>query len=162
MMEDISINREAVNFLLFVISGMLSGMLYELIRLIRYECKPDVSELLFDIISSVSLFGFVLYSFIKINNLDIKFNCISGMFLGVVLYFTAFSSLVRKIMGILLKIFKKILKILLYPAIISCIIIKKILYYLGIMCSFPWKFIKKQASKIINSFNKAFRRLRKI
>ena len=88
MIEIITVSGEAIAFILFVISGTLSGFLYEFIRVLRYNySKTNLSDSIFDITSSVCLFLFIIFSFVSINNLDIKLYCFAGIIAGIILYF---------------------------------------------------------------------------
>jgi len=154
---------EALTFICFVLSGFLCGILYELLRIlgIRYA-DTKLKKTLSDVLTGVLIFTFLLLSFLKINNLDIKIQSFPGIILGISLYFFVFSAFLRHFLQVFLNFFEKILKILLYPAKISCIILKGLFVYVAKLSSGVRKFVFKFFARIHDNVKRFLKRIKKI
>lgn len=156
MSGEISSSNEAISFLMFVLSGIASGFIYDFLKQAEKTFfKNDKKYFLCEPLIILSILIYTLFSFIKINNLDIKFYALSGLFFGFVLYFLIISRLISNIFKIFFIFFKKILKILLYPAHLSCIILKSVFMHFKKLCIFP---VRKTALLLEGIFE----RIRKI
>lgn len=138
MSAEISLSAEALAFLMFILSGISSGLIYDILKQaeIAFSKNKKLSFLYEPLITLIILI-FILFSFIRINNLDIKFYAVSGLFLGAALYFLMLSRFFTGVFKIFFIFFKKILKILLYPAHFSCIILKSVFMFAKKLCVYP-------------------------
>ncbi len=163
MIEDISIARQATSFLLFIAGGILLGLFYEILKIagLRYFNKKS-SVRWYDLLTAALLFVFVLFYFLIVNNLQADFYCFTGLIIGILLYISAFSNIIRKFLIIFFNFFEKILKILLYPFKISCIIVKRFVIFIAKISLKVYNLIKNFFKKIIFPFKKMLKRAKKI
>ena len=140
MNAELSVAKESTAFLLFVLTGLTSGMLYAALKqALDIFSKNKKVHCIFEPIIIFSVLTFIIISFISINNLDMKFYAVSGIFLGSILYFLIFFKFFARIFFCFFIFFKKILKILLYPAHILCIILKRVFLLIKKMIKVPIK-----------------------
>lgn len=163
MRNDLSITAQAISFLLFVLGGVLLGLFYDILKItgIKYFNKKSRFRW-YDLITAVLLFVFVLIYFLIVNNLQTDFYCFAGLIIGILLYLSAFSNSIRKFLLNFFNFFEKILKILLYPVKILCIIIKRFIVFNWKIFSKLYFRIKKLLFKTITPFRKMLLRAKKI
>jgi spore cortex biosynthesis protein YabQ len=118
------ITNQAYLFLIFVINGLLIGLLFDFFRILRLSFKTRdfvtyIEDIIFWIITGI----IVLYSIFIFNNGEIRFFMFLGIALGAFLYMTLFSGYIisvsvhiikffKKIFGFILKLFSFVFKIL--------------------------------------------------
>jgi len=107
-------------FLIFVINGLIIGLLFDVFRILRKSFKTsDLITILQDILFWILTGIIILYSIFVFNNGEIRFFMFIGIFLGAGLYMLLLSKYVIKfsvtIISILKKIISFILKIILFP-----------------------------------------------
>lgn len=127
------ITNQAYLFLIFVINGILIGLLFDLFRILRISFKTkDFVTYIEDIIFWIMTGAIILYSIFAFNNGEIRFFMFLAMVIGVVLYMTIFSNYVIKSSVYIIKIFKKIFsfiyKIIRIPFYYVFKIIKKVFF----------------------------------
>lgn len=119
-------------FLIFVINGVIIGLLFDIFRILRKSFKTSdivtiIQDILFWIISGI----IVLYSIFIFNNGEIRFFMFIGIFLGVLLYMISLSKYIIKISVEIIKVIKIIInfiiKILIFPVKTIYNISKKLL-----------------------------------
>jgi len=107
-------------FLIFVINGLIIGLLFDVFRILRKSFKTsDLITILQDILFWILTGIIILYSIFVFNNGEIRFFMFIGIFLGAGLYMLLLSKYVIKfsvtIISILKKIISFILKIIFFP-----------------------------------------------
>ena len=116
----VSVSGQIKLFLLMILSGILTGLLYDFIRLLRRLIKHknffvQAEDLLFWLIISIGIFLLLLEK----NFGQVRFFCVAGIFLGMFFYWGVFSSFVLKILfcvgDFFIKAFLRALKICLWP-----------------------------------------------
>ncbi len=120
-------------FLIFIVNGMLIGLLFDFFRILRKTFKTnDIITYIEDILFWILTGGIILYSIFTFNNGEIRLFLFIGILLGCIFYMLTLSSYIIKtntaIINFLKKIIGKILNVILFP--IKCIlkIIKRILF----------------------------------
>ena len=152
--------NQANLFLIFVINGVLIGVLFDIFRILRKSFKTSdlittLEDILFWIITGI----IILYSIFVFNNGEIRFFMFIGIFLGGGLYMLLLSKYIIKasvtIITIIKKIISFILKIIIYPIKSSCKIIKNILKKPILFCIINMKkTIRQIGTKILKNKKK--------
>lgn len=120
-------------FLIFIVNGILIGILFDFFRILRKSFKTNdfftyLEDIIFWIITGIIL----LYSIFTFNNGEIRFFMFIGVLVGIILYILSISSFIIKINVTILTFFKNII-----IKIFNCIIfpikeigkfIKKVLF----------------------------------
>lgn len=113
-------------FLIFIVNGILIGILFDFFRILRKSFKTNdfftyLEDIIFWIITGIIL----LYSIFTFNNGEIRFFMFIGVLIGIILYILSISSFIIKINVTILTFFKniiiKIFNIIVFP-------IKKVLF----------------------------------
>ena len=139
------INNEPLFFCIFIINGLLIGLLFDFFRILNKSFKTRdfmtyIEDILFWILSGIIL----LYSIFTFNNGEIRFYMFLGVILGCIVYMLLFSryivNTITKIVLFFKKIIKKIVNIIIYP-------LKMLIKLLS-------KVLKKPISFIIINFRK--------
>lgn len=124
--------NQANLFLIFVINGVLIGLLFDTFRILRKSFKTSdiittIEDILFWIITGI----IILYSIFIFNNGEIRFFMFIGIFLGATLYMLLLSNYIIKASVVVITITKRIVffifKIIIYPIQSTYKIIKNIL-----------------------------------
>ncbi len=121
--------NQAYVFIIFIINGLLIGILFDIFRVLRKCIKTsdkitNIEDILFGIISGL----LVLFSIIKFNSGEIRVFLFIGILIGLIMYLLLFSNVFIKVsIGIV-------------------IIVKKIIYY---MIIYPFKSLYRVVKKII-------------
>ena len=114
------VTNQAYLFLIFILNGILIGILFDIFRILRRSFKTPnfvtyIEDTLFWIMSTLS----VIYSLFVFNNGEIRGYIFIGIIFGIAIYMLFFSRIVMKIsvkvISIFKEIFKFIFKILSYP-----------------------------------------------
>lgn len=146
------ITNQAFLFLVFVVIGLIIGLLFDIFRILRISFKTKdfvtyIEDILFWIITGI----LVLYSIFIFNNGEIRLFIFIGIAIGVILYIMLFSSFIIKysvyIINFIKKVVRVVLKIIVIP--IKCLIkvFKKIFFK---PISFVTINIRKIIDKLIN------------
>lgn len=147
--------NQANLFLIFVINGVIIGVLFDSFRILRKSFKTSdfittIEDILFWIIAGI----IILYSIFVFNDGEIRFFMFIGIFLGTLLYMLLISKYVIKISVSAIKIIKKVLKvifkILIFPIQSTYKIIKNILRKPILFCFINLKKNIRQISTKIN------------
>lgn len=110
------ISNQAYLFLIFIVNGILIGLLFDFFRIARKvfhtnDMMTYIEDILFWILAGMIM----LYSIFVFNNGEIRLFMFLGMILGAFMYMVFVSSYVIKINVKLINLLKKIFGILLTP-----------------------------------------------
>ena len=118
-------------FFIFIIDGLLIGLLFDFFRILRKSMKTSdfmtyVEDILFWILT-----GFIiLYSIFVYNNGEIRLFMFFAMIIGIMLYWLFISKFILKIslniINLIKKVFKIVLNVIKVPFIFFIKIIKKV------------------------------------
>ena len=110
------ITNQAYLFIIFIVDGILIGLLFDLFRISRKVIKTSNFVTYIEDIIFWLLTGFIiLYSIFVFNNGELRLYMFLGIILGTIIYMLFISSYIIKINIKIINILKKILKILLTP-----------------------------------------------
>ncbi len=120
-------------FLIFIINGIIIGILFDIFRVLRKTFKTnDLVTYLEDILFWILTGIIVLYSIFTFNNGEIRLFMFIAIFIGSIIYLFLFSSYFIKInvtiLNILKNIILKIIKIIGIPFKYICMFIRKIFF----------------------------------
>lgn len=126
-------SNQAYLFLIFVVNGILIGILFDIFRILRKTFKTTdfityIEDIIFWILTGILTLYFIFYY----NNGEIRLYIFAGILLGTLIYMLTISkyfiqysvSIITYVKTIVLYIFK----IILYPFNIVIKILKKILF----------------------------------
>ena len=118
-------------FIIFIINGMLIGLLFDFFRILRKAIKTnDFVTYIEDILFWILTGGILLFSIFTFNNGEIRLFLFLGIFVGILLYMITLSSYIIKInliiINFLKKIIYKIIKFIMIPFKYLIILIKRI------------------------------------
>lgn len=152
--------NQASLFLIFVINGIVIGLVFDIFRILRKSFKTSdiittFEDILFWIITGI----IILYSIFVFNDGEIRFFMFIGIILGAMLYMFLISRYVIKLsVGTILvikKFVKFIFKILIFPIQIIYKIIKNILKKPILFCFINIKkIIRQMTTKIYKNKRK--------
>ena len=137
------VQNQAYIFILFIINGILIGILFDIFRITRKAFKTSdiityIEDTFFWILSGIV----TLYFIFNFNNGEIRLYIFLGIFLGIFLYILLISKYFIKINTLILEKIKKIIKIIVWP-------IKKLIR----------TFLFRPISFIFINFNKVFKHI---
>ena len=120
------ISNQAYLFLIFVINGIIIGLVFDFFRILRISFKTKdfityIEDILFWIITGIIL----LYSIFIFNNGQIRFFMFLGVIIGVISYILLISKYIIKVNVFIINLVKKIFLI---PLKFIYKIIKKIFF----------------------------------
>ena len=127
------INNQAQLFLVFIINGIIIGILFDFFRILRKSFKTNdlstyIEDFLFWILTGFS----ILFTLFKFNNGEIRLYMFFAIAIGILLYMLIFSSHIIRINVSIIIFLKKFLKILLcyiyIPIKFVLKIVKKIIF----------------------------------
>ena len=139
------INNQALLFCVFIINGVLIGLLFDFFRILRKSFKTRdiityIEDILFWILTGIIL----LYSIFTFNNGEIRFYMFLGVILGCIIYMLLVSRYIVNTITKIILFFKKI--------IIKAVNI--IIYPFKMLIKMLNKILKKPISFIIINFRK--------
>ena len=145
------VTNQAYLFLIFIINGIIIGVLFDFFRILRKTFKTkDIITYLQDILFWILTGFIILYSTFTFNNGEIRIFMFIAILIGVVAYMTLISSYVIKINVTIINFFKniiqKIFNVLIMPFKWIYRVIKKIL-------NKPLSFVKKLIIRSRNNLN---------
>ncbi|MBQ4110972.1 MAG: spore cortex biosynthesis protein YabQ [Clostridia bacterium] len=159
---DISVRQQALYFLLSVLSGMLTGVVFDFVRAVRNEIKSKFLKNLLDLLFVVAAGAIITVFLFFANGIELRFFIILGIVLGIVLYFFTLTRIFGFVFLINCKFLKFFLQKLLQPLILLCIMIRKMAVCAGKLALKIKKFAGKQVvreKKILDSFKKRLKRV---
>lgn len=151
--------NQAYLFYVFLLTGILIGLLFDIFRIFRKCFKHSntitlIQDMFFFILTSI----LVLFVIFKFNNGMFRSYVIVGIFAGLLIYFIIFSKTFIKINVKIINIFKRalvfIISIIIYPFKLLNKVLKRTLLK---PISFIFINIKKSCK---NTFNKILRQLK--
>lgn len=144
----VNITLEVYVFLATVISGILSGMIYDLFSIFRTGSKKKLFFTISDVILSFIICSVIVAVFYVYNSFNLRWYMFIGLFLGIIFYFFCISNIFVFILLKILGLFNFIFKILLTPA--------RFLYKILVVCLFIpiCAFIVILVKKISEKMNK--------
>ncbi len=142
------ITNQAYLFLIFVINGVIIGILFDFFRILRKSFKtPDFVTYIEDVIFWILTGLLTLYSIFVFNNGEIRFFMFLGIFIGVALYMLLCSTYIIKFSVFIInktkKIILKIFNIIAYPIKLIYKILKKVFINVKNMTQKTTKIINK-------------------
>ncbi len=153
------IENQAFIFMVFIINGILIGLLFDFFRIMRRTFKTNniityIEDFIFWILTGIIL----LYSIFTFNNGEIRIYMFLGVLLGITLYMLSISSYVIKInvkiINFIKMIIAKIIEIILYPIKLLLKILKSIFYKpVAFIIINVRKIIKKYTTKLLINNN---------
>ena len=126
-------NNQAYLFVIFIVNGILLGLLFDIFRILRRTFKTtDLATYIQDITFWI-MAGFITLAFIfYYNNGEIRFYVFLGIILGVLMYVLTISKYVIRVSVKIVNCIKNILtstiKIILLPLKTICKIINRFLF----------------------------------
>lgn len=151
--------NQAFIFMIFIINGILIGLLFDFFRIMRRTFKTNnvityIEDFIFWILTGLIL----LYSVFTFNNGEIRIYMFLGVLLGITLYMLSISSYVIKInvkiINFIKMIIAKIIEIILYPIKLLLKILKSIFYKpVAFIIINVRKIIKKYTTKLLINNN---------
>lgn len=104
--------NQAYSFLIFILNGILIGLLFDIFRILRKSFKtPDTLTILQDIFFGITSGAILLYSIFKFNNGELRIYILLGVLIGISVYILAFSKIFIKVSVKIIIIIKLIFKI---------------------------------------------------
>ncbi len=104
--------NQAYSFLIFILNGILIGLLFDIFRILRKSFKtPDVLTILEDIFFGITSGAILLYSIFKFNNGELRIYILLGVLIGISVYILVFSKIFIKVSVKIISIIKLIFKI---------------------------------------------------
>lgn len=143
--------QQAYAFLIFILNGLLIGILFDTFRIFRKSFKtPDFITYIQDFVFWLFSGLILLYSIFKFNNGELRFFIFLGVTIGFVIYMLIFSKLLISVSVSVINIFKKIFN---YIVVVPIKFILKI--FKLIICK-PIVYICKKIGKLYkNIINKS-------
>ena len=142
------ITNQAYLFLIFVINGVIIGILFDFFRILRKSFKtPDFVTYIEDVIFWILTGLLTLYSIFVFNNGEIRFFMFLGIFIGIALYMLLCSTYIIKFSVFIInktkKIILKIFNMIAYPIKLIYRILKKVFINVKNMTQKTTKIINK-------------------
>ena len=121
------ITNQAYLFIIFIVDGILIGLLFDLFRISRKVIKTNdiityIEDILFWILTGI----IILYSIFVFNNGELRLFMFLGIILGAITYMLFISSYVIKINIKIITLIKKIVKIVFIPVQIILNLLRRI------------------------------------
>lgn len=148
--------NQAYLFYIFILTGILIGLLFDIFRILRKSFKTsDLVTLIQDVIFWILAGGLFAYTVFKFNNGEIRSYVFLGVAIGLIIYLLLFSKIfIRvnvKVISLLKQFFLVLLKVISVPIKIVLNFIRKILFK---PISFIFINIRKNVKNIINKMSK--------
>lgn len=121
--------EQLTNFIYFIITGMVLGIVFDIFRILRKSFKTsnlvtNIEDILFGIITGIIL----LFTIFLFNNGELRFYLFLGIFFGIMVYLLLISKYFIKINVEIIKIIKKLIILITKPFIILLKFIKRIFF----------------------------------
>lgn len=144
--------EQLTNFIYFIITGMVLGIIFDVFRILRKSFKTsdfvtNIEDILFGIITGIVL----LFTIFLFNNGELRLYLFLGIIFGIILYLLLISKYFIKINVEIIKIIKKFIILITKPFIILLKFIKKIFFK---PISFICINLKLLFKKILKKFSK--------
>lgn len=157
------ITNQAYLFFIFIINGIIIGLLFDFFRILRKSFKtPDIITYIEDLLFWILTGFIVLYSIFTFNNGEIRLYMILAIILGAIIYMLVASRYIIKInvtiIDFIKKILKKIFNIILIPFKFLHKLIKKFFIKPSMFIIIN---IRKFSTKLFNNFHNNSKNLKK-
>ncbi len=152
--------NQLISFFVFFISGCFIGVIFDIFRVLRKSFKTsDIITYIEDIIFGILTMIIILSSIFKFNNGELRLYIFIATMLGLMFYILLISRFFIKVNVTIVihlkKIFKNVLRILIYPINILNRMLKKILIRPFYIVFINLRYIStKKVKKIKNSLKK--------
>lgn len=151
--------NQAYAFLIFILNGLIVGILFDVFRILRKAFKTsDFITYIQDIIFWISSGLILLYSIFKFNNGELRLFILLGIILGMSIHLLVFSKILITVTVYIINITKKAFNFLIIIPIkylfkiMNKLIIKPVIF----LYKKAYKLMKKIMSFFINKFKKLF------
>lgn len=126
-------NNQAYLFIMFILNGILIGVLFDIFRILRKSFKTsDFITYIEDITFWILAGTLTLYFIFSLNNGEIRLYILIGIILGIIIYMLTISKYIVKfsveVINFLKNIILKVIRIINYPIKLVLNILKKILF----------------------------------
>lgn len=146
---NLNIYNQLFNLFIFIITGIVIGILFDTFRIIRKSFKtPDLVTYIEDIVFWILAGCILLFTIFTFNDGEIRIYIFAGLILGLSIYLLTLSKYFIKINVIILTFTKKIIY---YPISIILNFMKKFIFR---PFSFVFKNIKEKSAKLLKNPNK--------
>lgn len=157
------ITNQAYLFLIFIINGIVIGLLFDFFRILRKAFNTkDIITYIEDIVFWILTGITILYSIFIFNNGEIRLFMFLAILFGVIVYMIFISSHVIKVNLLIINFFKKmitkILKVIYIPIEFICKLIKKIFIKPIHFCIIN---IRKFSTNLFNNFQNKTKKIKK-
>ena len=141
-----NIYNELLNLIIFIFTGIIIGILFDIFRIIRRSFKtPDILTYIEDVIFWLLTGVILLFTIFKFNNGEIRIYLFIGLIIGLIIYLLTISRYFIKIC----------VKILL--------VLKKVFYYpINLIVKYIIKPFSSIFSKITKTISNKFKKITKI
>ncbi|MCI8352650.1 MAG: spore cortex biosynthesis protein YabQ [Clostridia bacterium] len=153
-------NNQAYLFMMFIVNGVLIGILFDVFRILRKTFKTKdvityIEDISFWILTGLLTLYFVFYY----NDGEIRFYIFLGIILGILIYILTISKYIIKfsvtIINFVKGIINKVIKFVVYPLKLIINFIKKILFRpISFIFINIRKYFTKNNTYLINMFKK--------
>lgn len=121
--------EQLINFIYFIITGMILGIIFDIFRILRKSFKTsdivtNIEDILFGIITGIIL----LFAIFLVNNGELRFYLFLGIVLGIIIYILYMSKYFIKINVLIIYWVKKIIVLITKPLIILLKYVKKMFF----------------------------------
>ena len=150
--------NQAYSFLIFILNGILIGILFDIFRILRKSFKtPDFVTYIEDIFFWILNGMILLYSIFKFNNGELRLYIFIGILIGILIYMLLFSKIFINVSTYIIKVIKKTFHILIFIPISFMIkVIRKVIFKpIVLLCINVGKLTKKVPFNKKTSFKKA-------
>ena len=141
--------NQAYLFLVFSLTGVIIGILFDFFRILRRSIKtPNIITYIQDILFWILTGIIVLYSIWYFNNGELRIFVLLGLILGVLIYITTLSNIIVKIFTKVLVFFINIFKV---PFKILHNLINKIITIISVLSNKITKKIKIKKGNFVKN-----------
>lgn len=107
---NVSVYYQLFNLVIFIITGIIIGILFDIFRIIRKSFKtPDIITYIEDIIFWILTGLILLFTIFTFNNGELRIYIFIGLIIGLIIYLLTLSKYFVKICVNILKLIKKII-----------------------------------------------------
>ena len=146
------VQNQTYLFLVFSLTGILIGILFDLFRILRKSFKtPDILTYIEDVIFWILTGIIILYNIWYFNNGEIRLYIILAIIMGIIIYILTLSNIILKIFYIIINFIKKTIIQLFFTLKIP---FRPIILIYNKICDIITHINKKIIKNLINFLNK--------
>ena len=121
--------EQLTNFIYFIITGMILGIIFDIFRILRKSFKTsdivtNIQDILFGLITGIVL----LSSIFLFNNGELRLYLFIGIIFGAIIYLLSISKYFIKINILIISFIKKVIFLITKPFVILLKFIKKLFF----------------------------------